>query len=187
MTVYKGDAGVYYKDIFSMKHPCKSFAGGLAASYNAAFRDLDNLYSGANSAIGVPTWKFDVQIGIYMDFIHGTVTNPNTGVSQKRTVFSGMGAYVGAQVGFKKAWYTILPVVFIPAYIGLEINANALGFMGSERTKDNVEMLFEDATKDPEAFSKVDEFNGAVKFGICFNYTPVSVWQEPSACGFRVR
>lgn len=169
MTTYKGDAGDYYKDMFSIKHPIQTFKKGLAETYDAAFNGVPDMFAGATSYIGVPTWKFDVQIGVYFDFIYAKSTDPNNGATRTICEFSGVGAYVGAQVGFKKAWYTILPVVFIPAYIGLEINANALGFLGAERDLDASPISFETAKGEQVDFGdSIKKFNGSIKFGGMF-------------------
>lgn len=129
MTSYAGDTGAYYKDMFSIGHPIQSFKEGLSASYNNIFKDVPTLYDGATAALGAPTWKFDVQIGVYFDFTYMQVTNPNVGADDTVCIFTGVGGYIGVSAGVKMAWYTILPVVFIPAYFGLEISGNVLGLL----------------------------------------------------------
>ena len=166
MTSYAGDTGAYYKDMFSIGHPIQSFKEGLAASYNNIFRDVPKLYDGATSALGAPTWKFDVQIGVYFDFTYMQVTNPNNGAVDTSCIFTGVGGYIGVAAGVKMAWYTILPVVFIPAYFGLEISGNVLGFFGAGTDTSKPNITYDAANNATVDFDdKLGEFNASVQMG----------------------
>ena len=108
MTTYAGDTGAYFKDIFSIKHPVNTFKDGLASSYKEAFKNVPERFDGATSALGAPTWKFDVQVGVYFDFVYTSVSNPNNGAEDTLLFFSGVGGYIGVSAGVKMAWYTII-------------------------------------------------------------------------------
>lgn len=166
MTSYAGDTGAYYKDMFSIGHPIQSFKEGLSASYNNIFKDVPTLYDGATAALGAPTWKLDVQIGVYFDFTYMQVTNPNVGADDTLCIFTGVGGYIGVSAGVKMAWYTILPVVFIPAYFGLEISGNVLGFFGAGTDTSKPEITYDMANNATVNFDdKLGEFNASVQMG----------------------
>lgn len=164
MTSYAGDTGAYYKDLFSIKHPIQSFKDGLAASYKEAFSNVSKAYEGATSALGAPTWKMDVQVGVYFDFVYTSISNPNNGDKDNVAVFTGVGGYVGVSAGVKMAWYTIIPVVFIPAYFGIDISGNVLGFFGAGTDTSKPKITWDQAGNATVDFDNVlGEFNASVK------------------------
>lgn len=164
MTSYAGDTGAYYKELFSIKNPIKTFKEGLATTYKEAFSNVPEAYSGATSALGAPTWKLDVQVGVYFDFVYTTVSNPNNGAVDTVCVFTGVGGYIGVSAGVKMAWYTILPVVFIPAYFGIDISGNVLGFFGAGTDTSKPKITYDDASNTTVDFDdKLGEFKASVK------------------------
>lgn len=164
MTTCAGDTGAYYGDIFSIKNPIKTFKEGLAASYKDAFRNVPTAFDGATSALGAPTWKFDVQVGVYFDFVYTSVSNPNNGANDTRCVFTGVGGYVGVSAGVKMAWYTILPVVFIPAYFGIDISGNVLGFFGAGTDTSKPKITYDQANNTTVNFDNViGKFSASVQ------------------------
>ena len=165
-ATYAGDTGAYYKDMFSISHPIQSFKDGLAASYQNIFKDVPTLYDGATSALGAPTWRFDVQIGVYFDFTYMQTTNPNNGAVDTHCIFTGVGGYVGVSAGVKMAWYTILPVVFIPAYFGIDISGNVLGFFGAGTDTSKPTITYDEANNATVNFDdSLGEFNASVQLG----------------------
>lgn len=165
-ATYAGDTGAYYKDMFSISHPIQSFKDGLAASYQNIFKDVPTLYDGATSALGAPTWRFDVQIGVYFDFTYMQTTNPNNGAVDTHCIFTGVGGYVGVSAGVKMAWYTILPVVFIPAYFGIDISGNVLGFFGAGTDTSKPTITYDAANNATVNFDdSLGEFNASVQLG----------------------
>lgn len=166
MTSYAGDTGAYYKDMFSIKNPISSFKNGLKTSYDNIFRDVPKLYDGATSALGAPTWKFDVQIGVYFDFTYMQTVNPNNGANETHCIFTGVGGYIGVAAGVKMAWYTILPVVFIPAYFGIDISGNVLGFFGAGTDTSKPTISYDSANNGTVNFDDtLGEFNASVQMG----------------------
>ncbi len=146
MNQYQGDTGTYYKDLFSARHPIQTFTDGITRAYNEAFNNMmNNSLPDAAAALGAPTWKVDVQAGIYFDFTYVNILNRTTGYNNNAAVFTGVGAYVGASVNVKRAHYTIIPVVYIPAYFGLELGAYLLGFFGAGTDTSKPEITYEDA------------------------------------------
>ncbi len=166
-TKFAGGTGAYFQDMFQIGHPIQSFKDGLAASYKEAFKNVpeDNLTGG--SALGGPTWKMDVQIGFYLDFTYARIVDPNVGRSNTSAVLTGAGAYVGVSAGFKMTWYTILPVVFIPAYFGIEINGNVLGFMGAQSNMNAMDVTYDKAKNATITFENyLGEFHGSVQMAV---------------------
>lgn len=164
MTSYAGDTGAYYKNIFSIKHPIQTFKEGLAASYKDAFKNVPTAFDGATSALGAPTWKFDVQVGVYFDFTYMSISNPNNGANDTACIFTGVGGYIGVSAGVKMAWYTILPVVWIPAYFGIDISGNVLGFFGAGTDTSKPQITYDAANNATVNFEdKLGEFHASVK------------------------
>ena len=165
MSTYAADDGAYYKDIFSMKHPIQTFAEGLETTYKNAFgENTKALYEGNTASLGAPQWKVDVQLGVYFDFVDTTVTNPETNLTRSVYIFSGVGGYIGVSAGVKMAWYTLIPVVFIPAYFGIEISGNVLGFFGAGTDTSKPQITYDEAGYATVDFDdKLGEFNASVK------------------------
>ena len=172
MTTYGADDGAYYSDIFSIKNPIKSFKEGLQTVYNNAFKNAKELYAGNTAALGSPQWKLDVQVGAYFDFLYASITDPSTGYVTEGVFdtlyFTGVGGYIGVSGGVKMAWYTLLPVVFIPAYFGIDVSASVLGFFGAEKDTSKPEITFDDASHATVDFnSSMSEFSATVKMSAC--------------------
>ncbi len=166
-TKFAGDTGAYFQDMFKITSPIQTFKEGLAASYKEAFKNVpeNNLTGGA--ALGGPTWKMDVQVGFYIDFTYARIVDPNTERSNTSAVLTGAGAYVGVSAGFRMTWYTILPVVFIPAYFGIEINGNVLGFMGAQSNMNAMDVTYDKAKNATVTFENyLGEFHGSVQMAV---------------------
>lgn len=165
MSRYAADNGAYYGDIFQLKHPIQSFAEGLATCYQDAFgKNARALYEGNTASLGSPQWKLNVQLGVYFDFVYTTVTDPNTNSVNSACVFTGVGGYIGVSAGVKMAWYTLIPVVFIPAYFGIEIDAQVLGFFGAGTDTSKPQITFDEASHTRVDFNdKLGEFSASVK------------------------
>ena len=173
ISKFVADDGNNWGALFSMKHPFESFSTGLKAVYNQAFK---NIPAGAQdvSSLGKPQWKFNMYIGVYFDFWTPQALNDagddliNVSEDQitNNLIWAGIGGYVSFNVGFKTAWYTIIPVVFIPAYIGITIDATAMGFLGATRRKGDPEIItYDDATRVPELRfeDRFDTFNYCIQ------------------------
>lgn len=166
-TKFASGTGAYFQDLFTIKHPIQSFKNGLAASYNEAFKNVpaNNLTSAAS--LGGPTWRMDVQVGFYLDFTYAGIVNPNIGKTDNVAVLTGAGAYVGVSAGFRMTWYTILPVVFIPAYFGIDIDGNVLGFMGAQSDMSKPKVSYDDAKNASIEFENyLGEFHGSVQMAV---------------------
>ena len=129
---YKGDDGFDWVTAFDPMHPFKTWKQGLDDSFHAAFADAREKSVEDVASLGARQWRFNFALGMYFDFTVGTATD-EYGLTESDFLLSGMGAYVSATVGFKTAWYTIIPVVFIPAYFGIKIEATVMGFFGAHR------------------------------------------------------
>lgn len=184
ISKYNGDDGTYWGRLFSMAHPFATFASGLAETWDMAFNQVgEQVKNGTRdvASLGAAQWRFEFVVGVYFDFFYMHCTD-STGTSVEDYVFSGIGGYVSVTVGFKKAWYTILPVVFIPAYFGIEIKVTGMGFFGVQRDDTPPEIItFDDATTKPEIkFENQfnDEFNWAL-----MGYGTVQVSLGVGLCG----
>ena len=133
VTKFLGDDKTNWAAYFEMNNIIESIWNGTSQAWEQAFGkwNEDNAKDVAN--LGAAQWKFDFSVGVYFDFFYCEVTD-KTLAKTTDYIFSGIGGYVSVSVGFKKAWYTIIPVVCIPAYLGIEINATVMGFFGVERS-----------------------------------------------------
>ena len=74
-----------------------------------------------------------------------------------------MGGYVSITLGFSMAWYVMLPVVFLPAYLGIEITGTVMGFLGADLNK-NIEITYDSAMHgNANINSGIASLNGAVR------------------------
>lgn len=118
----------------------------------------------AASALGAPTWRFDMQFGVYMEFTYMELTNGETGYKYTEAIFTGVGGYIGVSGGFRMAWYTILPVVFLPAYFGIDIEASILAYFGAATDVSKPRITYEDASNATVDFdNSLGDFNASVK------------------------
>ena len=168
MSSFAGDDGQYWKSLFSIKSPFESFSTGFAESKNA-ISDIRNSAKekAANNekfdtgSLGSPSWRFDIMVGMYFDFTNPTVTNWDT--TETEYIFNGMGGYLSVTLGFKMAWYFILPVVFLPAYIGIEIQGTVMGFLGADFNKE-VQITYDDSLNGSTDINDgINSLNGAVR------------------------
>lgn len=105
-----------------------------------------------------------MQVGVYFDFTYTSISNPNNGANDTACVFTGVGGYIGVSAGVKMAWYTILPVVFIPAYFGIDISGNVLGFFGAGTDTSQPKITYDAANNATVNFDdKLGEFHASVK------------------------
>lgn len=158
---FDSDTGTDYEEMLKKKD-----INSLKETLNKMKDDISSAAEG-KTQLGSPQWKFGVQIGVYFDFTYMSIKNPNTGKqSGSSCIFTGVGGYLGASVGFKKAWYTVIPVVFIPAYFGVEIEGNALGTFGAGTDISKGIISFDEASSSTVDFNKkLDKFEASVQVG----------------------
>ncbi|MCR5206481.1 MAG: InlB B-repeat-containing protein [Lachnospiraceae bacterium] len=164
-----GAGGEYWKSLFSIKDPFGSFANGLSTAAetigdirDAAKSAKANGESFSAASLGSPSWKFDLSVGMYFDFINTTVTYDG-GQTQSYFVFNGMGGYVSITLGFSMAWYIVLPVVFLPAYFGIEIQGTVMGFLGATMNKD-VKITYDDSMNGSANINDgITSLNGSIR------------------------
>ncbi|MBR4720577.1 MAG: S-layer homology domain-containing protein [Clostridia bacterium] len=166
-TSYMSDSGNYFGDLFSIKSPIKTFKNGLAQSYNTAFKGWENLGDSASdtmAAMGAPTWKMSFVFGVYFDFAYASLTDPQKGTTTSTFEFVGVGGFIAVNAGFKVAWYTLLPVVFIPAYFGIEISGSIMGFFGAAADTSKPKITYNDAKEATVDFNNsLEKFHANVK------------------------
>ncbi len=114
-----------------------------------------------DAGLGGHSWRFDIAVGVYFDFINVTVTIGET--SETKLIFNGIGGYVSVTLDFQMAWYIVLPIVFLPAYFGIEMQGTVMGFLGADLKKD-VEITYDDAMNGSVDINDgIDELNGCVR------------------------
>ncbi|MCR5303101.1 MAG: hypothetical protein K6E33_00955 [Lachnospiraceae bacterium] len=159
-----GDDGQYWSSLFSLSHPFDTFKGGLKESYESVFKDKENIKTAVDSgSLGNPDWRFDLMVGMFFDFELPTASVEGGGNVECPTfVFTGLGGFVSVTIGFKMAWYFIVPVVFIPVYIGIEIEGTVMGFLGAVASGD-ANITLDDSKQRQVDFDKaLDKFSGSV-------------------------
>ena len=159
--------GDYWKSAFSLGSPIESIKDDLSTISNVVdmYKEaaLDAKAQGESfsaMSLGSPTWKFDLSIGMYFDFVAANVTQD--GYTEKEMIFSGMGGYVSVSLGFRMAWYVILPVVFVPGYLGIEINGTIMGFLGANFNKD-VQITYDSMHGNTGVKAGITELEGAIR------------------------
>ena len=158
MSDYKTDNGKEYSsmlDVLKSGHPAQTMKEGLSSAFKDVFNGFGPSNMGAAASLGGPTWKFDVQLGIYFDFVSAKITDPNNGAETSVFAFTGLGGFVGVSVGFKMTWYTLLPVVFIPAYFGIELDASFIGAFGAGTDTSKPKITYNDANAGTVNFDSV--------------------------------
>jgi hypothetical protein len=168
MSSTSGSDGQYWKDLFSIKHPFDTFAGGLGEASKQISEFKESAKEAASkgekmdtASMGSPSWKFDISIGIYFDFINPTITQ--NGITHTDYIFNGMGGYVSVTLGFSMSWYFVLPVVFLPAYIGIDIQGTVMGFLGADFNKD-VKITYDDSLNGTANINDgIDRLNGGIR------------------------
>ena len=164
----KGAGGEYWSSIFKIGSPIESFKEGI----NTAKEGIDTIRNLAKYAknnheefsiasLGSPTWRFDIAVGMYFDFIIADIEQ--TGYSESAMIFSGMGGYVNISLGFQMTWYFIMPVVFIPFYFGLEINGSVIGYLGADFNKE-IEISYDKAMNGNANINDgINELDGGIR------------------------
>lgn len=174
VSAFSGAGGEYWKSLFSIKSPFQSFSEGLskASETIGMVRDAAKATAASNKAngtnesvgdagLGSHSWRFDISVGVYFDFINPTVTQD--GISHTSYVFNGMGGYVSVTLGFTMAWYIVLPVVFLPAYLGIEMQGTVMGYLGANLKKD-VEITYDDSLNGSANINDgINELTGGIR------------------------
>ena len=184
---FHDDDGNYAAGGWELGRPISSYLFKLRRSCETVFGQYGKEYGkdGAKdiSKLGAAQGKFDFTVGVYFDFDFAEVRDQSNRVIRDY-IFSGIGGYVSASVGFKKAWYTILPVIMIPAYLGIEISATVMGFFGVHRdTSKDAEMVndpitFNDATHKPGL-----KFEGQFNDDFNWNVRGIGMFQISAGIG----
>ena len=160
--------GKYWKSLFSIKEPLQSFSKGLSAAAErigevrkGAKEAAENNTAYDKGSLGSPSWRFDLAVGVYFDFINPNVT---TGTESNTSyIFNGVGGYVSVTLGFSMAWYVILPIVFIPGYFNIEISGTVMGFLGADLNK-SVQVSYDDSLNGRTEISDgIDRLKGSVR------------------------
>ena len=168
MSSMSGSDGQYWKDLFSIKHPFDTFFGGLseASQQISEFKEAAkaakaNKETFSTSNMGSPSWKFDLSIGMYFDFLYATVTQE--GKETNYFKLNGLGGYVSVTLGFQFAWYFVVPVVFLPGYIGIDMQGTVMGYLGAT-FKDDVTITYDGAYNGNQDISDgVSDINGGIR------------------------
>jgi hypothetical protein len=160
---------VYWKSTFSMDNPFGTFWAGLKQSWN----QVGELHKNASimkknwnqkmslASFGSPQWRFDVMIGAYFNFHYFTIYA--NGIEKTVLKFAGLGAYFCVNGGFKVAFYTMIPVIFVPGYFGIEINAYLMAFIGGACDLETSVSLDEVQQSEVDYANSGTRFDGGVR------------------------
>ena len=157
----------------------KGFIEGVGNTFDHVFLNQgiqnrkgmkDEIKNKAESAIGSPQFALDVMLGIYFDFWPAKVVDPNAPADAKTNAtnytFAGVGGYLAVSGDFKVSYYFLIPVISIPAYINLKMNANIMGTFGAQKDPNAYEITYDEAKGAQVDFnSALSEFYGEVKGG----------------------
>ena len=170
ITSMSGAGGNYWSELFSIGDPFGSFGKGIktAAGMISDFRkdaqfDAQEGTHDATYGMGSPSWKFDLAVGMYFDFHYVTVTQNDGRSTNSYFLFDGLGGYLNVTLGFQMVWYFVLPVVFMPAYIGIEVGGNVLGFLGADFNTEE-KITYDDAWNGSVDINKgITSINGGIR------------------------
>ncbi|MBQ7597237.1 MAG: hypothetical protein IJU56_01495 [Clostridia bacterium] len=133
--------GNFLKKIGNLKGSFRTAANSIMTRRN------DAKYNGYKSAakrtasMGSSKWGLMPCVGFYLDFAMKTVRQKGSTETTQKFICNGGGIMIGLKGNFSLAWYSLLPVVFIPCYFGvsgeLTVSAN-IGASTSVSTKDEV-------------------------------------------------
>lgn len=170
ITKFKADDGNNWASLFAIGHPIETLKTGLKATYKQAFK---NIGAGLQdvSSLGKRQWKIQFYLGVYFDFwtpkalkqAGDELINVSSDKIGNNLIWAGIGGYVSFNVTFKMAWYWIIPVVFIPFYIGVTIDGTAMGFLGASRDKKDPEIITYAGSQETPGIKFEDHFDS-------FNY-----------------
>ncbi|MCR5357560.1 MAG: hypothetical protein K6E63_09200 [Lachnospiraceae bacterium] len=159
-----GDDGVNWEGKFFEKKSFDNFKNTLTDCFSKTFGDPEGLNAAIQSgSLGAPQWKFDVMVGMFFDFEFPVATAGGGGsVESKDCIFTGVSVFLAVSIGFKQNWYYIVPVVFIPVYIGIKMEGTVMGFAGAKASAE-ANITYDEAKKATVNFDEaLDEFTGAV-------------------------
>ena len=161
MSSFAGDDGTYWSSLFQLGDPFRSFADGIKSSYSHITKGIGK--GGVSTgSLGSPQWRFDLHLGAFFDFYNPTVVGIDTD-EYDGFYFAGVGFYMSATLGFKIAWYFVIPVVFIPAYIGIELEGMVMGFLGAAASG-KASVTMDQARHQQVNFDdNLDEFTGSIR------------------------
>lgn len=169
ITQMSGSDGQYWKSLFSIAHPFDSFAGGIGEAQQQISEFKESAKDAAAKgeefdvgSLGSPSWKFDFSVGMYFDFLYVTVTQDN-GVELTDFILNGMGGYVSVTLGFSMAWYFVMPVVFLPVYIGIELQGTVMGYLGANFNKDVVITYDDSLNGSVDINDGINSLNGGIR------------------------
>ena len=171
ITKFKADDGNNWASLFAIGHPIETLKTGLKATYKQAFK---NIGAGLQdvSSLGKRQWKIQFYLGVYFDFwtpkalkqAGDELINVSSDKIGNNLIWAGIGGYVSFNVTFKMAWYWIIPVVFIPFYIGITIDGTGMGFLGASRDKKDPEVITYAGSLETPGIKFEDHFD---KFNYC--------------------
>ncbi|MBO4787561.1 MAG: S-layer homology domain-containing protein [Lachnospiraceae bacterium] len=169
ITQMSGSDGQYWKSLFSIAHPFDSFAGGIGEAQQQISEFKESAKDAAakgekfdKGSMGSPSWKFDFSVGMYFDFLYVTVTQQN-GMEFTDFILNGMGGYVSVTLGFSMAWYFVMPVVFLPVYIGIELQGTVMGYLGANFNKDVVITYDDSLNGGADINDGINSLNGGIR------------------------
>lgn len=156
--------------------------GNLQASYTKFIKNIwgevfgkdkndPKTHSENPAKLGGLAWRFDVVIGLYFKFSRLEAYGGGMNGQRSDFYFTGWGGYLGLQAGYNITHYWILPVIYLPAYIGLQFDASLVGTIGESIDRNNLTHPISDMSSVTSGFvdlgqEEFDQIDGSIRFSI---------------------
>lgn len=128
------------------------------------YHDYNNGDTRTIKSLGTTSWRFDILFGMYIKFTRLELVNG--GVDKSDFYMTGMGAYLGAQVGVQKNHYFVIPLLNLPGYLGFQIDLSVVGTLGGGIDRNNLEkplVGLSDATNGYVNLGQWDQLDGSIR------------------------
>lgn len=129
------------KNIFQKLANMKDTLSGVADAFNQ-IRDAGKSAGKYKDAVknaakfGKPDFAVYPVVGLYLDFNYHYKYDDHFNLISKDLQLIGGGVHLGVALSFKVTWYAFIPVVYIPVFFGVNINAQLYLEAGGTRSYD---------------------------------------------------
>lgn len=126
---------------------------------------------GTPAKLGGLAWRFDVIIGLYFKFSRLEAYGGGMNGQRSDFYFTGWGGYLALQAGYNITHYFIIPVIFLPVYVGLQFDASLIGSIGESIDRNNLTHPLADMSSVTGGYvdigqSEFDQTDGSIRFSI---------------------
>jgi hypothetical protein len=140
-----------------------SYKEGIASSFATAFnKDASFDESSDMSSLGAQQWGIYPVVGVYIDFGLSYITDADGIDTNPQFEFMGGGVFLGGIATYKVAWYSLLPVVFIPCYFGVAGQLSLILDIGASASPDST-LTYDGIETTGYELNKEFEFDAALR------------------------